>query len=273
MEKDKTLFIPSISDIIDNALNEFNAFDKSAPTSNTIPSSDKISKEGSWTRINKAICVYIDMKGSTQLSIDTETYFTAKAYQLFSDTAVRILDSFNAQHIDVKGDGVFGMFNQSDTYKAFASAMSFKTFFTKYFIDLIKIRLQHDIGLHIGIDQANVLVKNVGMRKTPTRDDRQNVVWAGEPVNIASKLASLTNENEVLVSKRYFDNLKNPLVLQSCGCNDNGQKKPLWKERDLSNNDKNIKFPFDKGYYWPTNWCETHGKDYCTRIIQLDDNK
>ena len=68
------------------------------------------------------------MLGSTQFSASTHENATAGAYQLFTGTAVAIFDSFEASYIDVKGDGVFALFNGDQPYRALAAAVTFKTF-------------------------------------------------------------------------------------------------------------------------------------------------
>src|SRR5438105_2673222 len=81
-----------------------------------------------WLKIPDVVCIFIDMKGSTQLSASTHDRSTAGAYQLFTGTAVRLFDAFQAPYIDVRGDGVFALFNQGQVYRALAAAVSFKTF-------------------------------------------------------------------------------------------------------------------------------------------------
>src|SRR4051794_17909647 len=55
-----------------------------------------------WLKIPDVICVFVDMKGSTQLSASTHDRSTAAAYQLFTGTAVRLFDAFEAPYIDVR---------------------------------------------------------------------------------------------------------------------------------------------------------------------------
>ena len=50
---------------------------------------------------------------------------------------------------------------------------------------------------------APCLVRRLGLRGT-----KQNEVWAGKPVNMASKLSSLAGPNEVVASARVFRSLR-----------------------------------------------------------------
>lgn len=235
---------------------------------NKIPKTSCIPLENPkhWFKIPDVICVYADMINSTKLSASKHDKSTAGAYQLFSNTITRLFHEVNAPYIDIKGDGVFALFNSDQPNTALAAAVTIKTFVNEEFINRINCSDDLKIGLHLAIDQKTLLVRRIGVKRYGDRTDRQNEVWAGRAVNMASKLASLTKHNEMLVSERYFKNLKDDLVLKSCGCPD-GEKVDLWREHDLSNNDL---FDFDKAYFLESNWCKEHGAEFCERIIELD---
>lgn len=260
-------FIRSSFEIINDQLSVFN--DKTTftdrndiPTPETIP----LTNPNHWLRIKGVICVYFDMKNSTKLSAADKPIIVANAYNLFTGTAVRILNDFEASYIDVRGDGAFGLFNSFQPHRALAAAVTFKTFAeTEFKTQMAKIT-DVEVGTHIGIDQRLVLVKRLGIKQSGNRSDRQNEVWAGKPVNMASKLATLSEDGELLVSDRFFNHFSNELVLKSCGC-PHGEKKDLWTEVDLTNK---TWFDFQKAYCLKTHWCEIHGRDFCERILRLD---
>ena len=167
------------------------------PETKNIPIDDQ-----NWIKVPDVVCVFVDMTNSTSLSATSHERSTACAYQLFTGTAVRLFDSFEAPYIDVRGDGVFALFNQKQVYRALAAAVTFKTFVERLFTPMIQKRTGLDIGGHIGIDQKTVLVRKLGLRRFGQRTDRQNEVWAGKPVNMASKSASLAGAGELLISDR-----------------------------------------------------------------------
>ena len=235
---------------------------------NSIPEPDDIPLDNQkhWLRIPDVICVFVDMLGSTRLSAETHDKSTAGAYQLFTGTAVRLLDAFDAAYIDVRGDGVFALFDSDSPYRALAAAVTHKTFADLVFAPEIKTATKVEVGCHIGIDQRTVLVRRIGLRRRSGRTDRQNEVWAGRPVNMASKLASQTQHDQLLVSDRFYARLKSDLVLKSCGC-PSGTRKDLWSRVDVS---ADPKFDFKTAYLLTSNWCENHGAEYCRSILALD---
>lgn len=254
-------------DVINNQL-ELYKEDITIQNRNEIPDSNDIPIQESkhWLRIEDVICVFVDMKNSSKMSITIDPYNVAKTYKLFTETAIRLFNEFKASYIDVKGDGVFALFNSNQPYRAFASAMTFKTFANIHFNELTKDAVQKaNVGTHIGIDQHTVLVKKLGLQAVDGRKDKQNDVWAGETINMASKLASICDDMQLFVSDRFYQKVSNILVRNSCDCSGNCG---LWKEYDLSNNSI---FSFDKAWYiGSAKWCGIHGKDFCEKILALD---
>lgn len=265
-------FLDSIEAIISEKISEFENTEIDIIAQDDIPLGDF--KMNTWFKISDVICVFVDIRGSTKLSATAHDKSTASIYELFTGTAVKIFHEFNASYIDVKGDGVFALFNKNEIFLATAAAISFKTFVFEKFIPLMKRKTPNlDIGVHMGIDQKTVLVKQVGLKDNPNRDSRKNEVWAGKPINMAAKLASRSRDDELWVSERFFNNLNDEeLVIKSCGCSDNqesitGIKTDLWQEIDVSNDGN---FDFDKAFILKSVWCKNHGKEWCENIINLD---
>lgn len=231
--------------------------------------------DNQWLKIPDVICLFVDIRNSTGLSATAHDRSTASIYEFFTGTAVKMFHVLGAGYIDIKGDGVFALFNSNEVHRAFAAAVSFKTFAGAHFLPQVRRKLPNtvDIGFHMGMDQKTVLVKQLGIKDVEGRDRRKNEVWAGKPINMASKLASLSADGELLVSDRYYANLTdNDLVKRSCGCVEGvGQTQdcvPLWEEKEKP---ENSSFDFEKIYCLRQSWCATHGKEWCEQIIALDE--
>lgn len=220
-----------------------------------------------WLKVPDVICVFVDMKDSTRLSATAHDKSTASAFQLFTGGAVRILNSFDPAYIDVRGDGAFALFNKGSEHRALVAAISFKTFAHEIAVKKIKERTDQDIGCHVGIDQKTVLVRKIGMKRVGGRTDRQNEVWAGKPVNMAAKLASMSEHNQIVVSDRFYKALSDDHALVSCGCGRNGQRENLWIELDLSNDPR---FDFSHAHVLRSNWCVKHGSEYADALLRAE---
>jgi class 3 adenylate cyclase len=235
----------------------------------SIPATTQIPIENptAWLKIADVIACFVDMEGSTRLSATSHPNSTAKAYRLFTNTAIRVFHEFEAPYIDVKGDGVFALFDRHLPHTALAAVVTFKTIVSRDISPRIKALTKVDVGGHFGIDQRTVLVRKIGLKSYDGRSDRQNEVWAGKPINMAAKLASLSTGGQLLVSDRYFTNLKGDKALNSCGC-PNGDRKPLWSKIDVSDDDR---FDFGSAFQLTSDWCKTHGLEYCKAIAKYDE--
>lgn len=266
---EKKRFEKGLKDIFKDALDQYGVEKEVKPIDN-IPanSSDFPLEADKWLRIDNVTCVFIDMKNSTQLSAQKHEKSTAGIYQYFTDTAVRVLDYFGASYIDVRGDGAFGLFDSDKVYHALASAITFKSFSQYEIGNNVKLG-DAKISCHIGMDRKTVLVKRIGMRKSADSTSKQNEVWAGKPVNMASKLASRGGENDLMISDRVFKKLladASPLVLETCGCN--GDKSHLWDHEEVHSEPK---FDFNKLYKLKSpGWCQNCGQAFCEEILKLD---
>jgi len=214
------------------------------------------------------------MKGSTKLSASIHDKSTAGAYQLFTTTAVKLFHAFESPYIDVRGDGVFALFNSDQVHRALAAGVTFRTFASEVFKSTIKEKTGLEIGAHLGIDQKTVLVRKLGLKQMDGRSDRQNEVWAGKPVNMASKLASAGEEGHILVSDRYFRNLQDDHALLSCGCTGDGvptgKRVGLWQTINISDVSDKRMFDFDTAYRLNSKWCVIHGHEYCLAVLKGD---
>lgn len=234
----------------------------SIPPTTAIPLNSRLH----WFKIPDVVSVFVDMKGSTQLSAQKHERGTTGAYQLFTGTAVDLFHEFDAPYIDVRGDGVFALFNRNQVYLALAAAVTFKTFADDVFVPKLQEITGIELGAHIGIDQKTVLVRRIGLKRHEDRTDRQNEVWAGKPVNMSSKLASMAGAGELLVSDRYYKRISHERARKSCGC-PNNQRVDLWTPVDVKDDPK---FDFETAYCLKSRWCEKHGEEYCNAIMALD---
>jgi class 3 adenylate cyclase len=235
---------------------------------NSIPDTQGIPIENQrhWLKIPNVICVFVDMLGSTRLGATTHDGATAGAFQLFTGTAVRLFSEFESPYVDIRGDGAFALFDSSQPYRALAAAVTFKTFSAEEFVPKILADTGVPVGCHLGIDQKTVLVRKLGFKRYRGRSDKQNEVWAGKPVNMAAKLASLTSDGELLVSDRFYQNFTDEHATLSCGC-PHGNKMPLWEEVDLSQDER---FDFERAFCLRSKWCRNHGKEFCEALLGLD---
>lgn len=215
------------------------------------------------------VCLFIDLDNSSKMSFKKHPKTMAKIYDYFTQTLIDVLgqDGIEADYVDIKGDGAFGIFEgQNAAFRALSAALTFGTFFRKY----IRPKFQDDehiFNFKASISMDKLLVKRIGKRGARNN----NEVWAGRLINNASKLAALTkqiygidpefnpaNGSILVISdsiRQIFVN-KHSFAIMHCGHDLSGgsvQPGELWRSYDVSTNDE---IHDDVVYYAPGLWCD-----------------
>ena len=242
-----------------------------------VPETGPVNK-GVWNSIPNVTAVFADLNRSTALSASENPKDAAFAYTYFIRAMTVILDRFSAKYIDIQGDGIFGLFSGTNSnFLAAACAVTMRTQMEKE----IAVRFRKDASAKrnltagIGIDRGTLLVRRLGLRGA-----KQNEVWAGKPLNMAAKLSSLADYNQVIISNRVFaqynkaSRLRRRVLLRSCGCSNGNrgkgldapieQTKQLW---DTQPAPQDLGFDFANLHRLKTKWCDIHGAEFCEALV------
>lgn len=230
------------------------------------PGLDEIPSQGSnrWLKIPSVVAVMFDLKDSTHLGTGRHDTSTARIYKTAVESAVAVLNEFEANFIDIQGDGGFGLFWGDLAFeRALCAAITVRTFSD----DLVaQYETKWDdgklpaTGFKIGISCGRVLVKQLG---TPRNVDEQEAVWAGKPVNYAAKAAQSADRHEIVVTGSIWDHFQdNDYVAYSCGCG-GAPSSTLWSDFTIDRlNDEYERY----GRIVTVPWCASCGPSFCAAI-------
>lgn len=244
----------------------------------TFPTPGKLALEKPvWKKIDDVAVVATDLKGSTRISYSKRDWVGARVYQASTGNCARIFQRFDAQFVDIQGDGLFGIFHgELAVERAIACAFTLKSFSARDIASLIDEHLGSNVpegfetGLKVGVDAGTILAKRIGVR-----GEHNEPVWAGKPVNYATKCAQAAEAHEIILTDRFFELVGgNDYVRYSCGCDvvRHGDESvrvigtnpgPLWSVTEvetLGDHSACKRFPGQ------SSWCEHHGDDFCAAI-------
>ncbi len=232
-----------------------------------IPNNKDIKLEiNKWYKIRNVVSLYVDMKGSTQLSNEKYIKVSAKMYEFFTGSLIKILKNSDwvPQYIDIKGDGGFALWKEKyGAVKSLLAAITFKTFVEFYISKYVNSNIKDWlVASKIGITTGTVLVKKIGNRNIS--DNTYNwVVWAGKTVNISAKLSDLAGKNEILITDEIYSKIRefNDFLILSCGCGNDGEKTKLWDEFDETDKYGNL-------WVLKSKWCKEHGEEYLNNVLK-----
>jgi len=219
------------------------------------------------------VCLFIDLNRSSKTSFKKHPQTMAKVYDYFTQNIVDIFsyEKFNADYIDIKGDGAFAIFEGDNaTFRAFYAALTFKELFDEKIKSKFADDDNNNLSCKIGIHKDKILVKKIGKRGD------YNEVWAGRLINNAAKLSSQYKNIDlsdgmtpIIVSEKiYLDFVNNPIYgLYACHNKDTGESiieqadEHFKKSADFDDEILGNKF-----YYTITSWCEHCADDYLNKL-------
>lgn len=222
-----------------------------------------------WTRMSDVTVLVADLKNSTQLGTGSKGASTASIYEAGTGGIVMIFDKFDANFIQIQGDGAFAIFWGDRRYeRAICAGITVKT----NSLDLAaqieaKWPTKPETGFKVGIASGRVLVKRVG---TPRNPAQQEPVWAGKPVNFATKAAQCADRHQMIVTGSVWDHIaSNDYLTFSCTCSDPSDS--IWEDFTIERLAEDE--PERHGRLLTSAWCATHGEEYCNAILNGEKNR
>lgn len=231
------------------------------------PDADDIPGQGSakWLKIPNVVAVVADLKNSTQLGTGRHDTSTARTYKAAVEGSVKILSRFEADFIDIQGDGGFGLFwGERAVARAMCAGITVRTF-----SDTLVGKLEKswgssggpETGFKVGIAMGRVLVKNLG---TPRNQAEQEAVWAGRPVNYATKCAQSADRHQIVIAGSVWDSIrKNDYLAYSCACGGKPPSPTLWGDITIDRLNDDERF----GRMTVSGWCVNCGPGFCEAIM------
>lgn len=218
-----------------------------------------------WHKGTDVVAVFADLKNSSQLGVNMHPKSTASVYEAAVGGVVEILDSFDANYLDIQGDAAFGVFwGERRTERAMCAGITIKTFsgaMAERFEN--KWPSQPDTGFRVGVAASTILVKKVGVPRHPAK---QRPVWAGRAVNYASKAGAAADRHELVVTGTIWDRIeRNDYLTLTCDCG-TGPSDTLWEDvtiERLREGDEGDA----AGRLLTSDWCDTHGEEFCQAIL------
>jgi class 3 adenylate cyclase len=190
----------AIEKILNNPVENIDLTD-SIPPINDIFDSNKVFK-------GKLSILFIDMRKSTDLTDELKSKKMVKIYRSFIRLAIQAIRYCGGYSRQFAGDGVMGVFQDStdenqnnvSSQKAINAAKYMVTMVDYYLNPKLKKHMNIVISCRQGIATGTIMITKVGMRGKESDDASDNemgTVWVGSATNLASRLCSLADSQEI----------------------------------------------------------------------------
>lgn len=188
-----------------------NAFTISTTNTNVVPHSDDVAitfpnldaKSQSCKLIDTCV-LYIDIRRSTELSIEHKPKTVTKLYSAFVRAMTKCARHYGGHVRGIIGDRVMVLFDCDDCFAKAVECAVLMNSTAKYVVN--KHFKHNEVKCGIGIDAGRMLVTKTGFRRNGVeRANYRNLVWLGRPANVASKLTDIANKEGKTVKIQTID--------------------------------------------------------------------
>ena len=185
----------SIKDVLNNPLTVIKT--------NSIPRRDDIGlREG---KLVESAVLYIDIRDSTNITESHTPEVAAKIYKAYLESMVSIA-RYQGGHVrGFAGDKIMVIFdnNRDAVRRAVNCAIMMQSFIEQKLNPALQTALKHPIACGIGIDYGKMVAVRGGIR------NNNEIIWAGKPANIASKLADSSPGGAIDITFKAMNRIKN----------------------------------------------------------------
>jgi len=230
MSENAPLLIKDYLDSIANKIDE-----KIERTMEVIPASvdfkinDLYFEDKCYSFENIAV-LFFDLHSSTQMTDVLNNNQLAQIYNIAVGNLVTLLNAFEADFIDIQGDGGFAIFWQKNNHKKALSAAFSITNFNTALVKKLREKYPNleTQGFKVGLAAGKVLVKKYGARGS----EWKKPIWAGTPVNYAAKLCQQTTPGNILVTTNFYNQIEHDkYYTHGCNCRNENKDLYFWHER------------------------------------------
>lgn len=142
----------------------------------------------------KSCVLYVDLRESTRLSAELDSWDLTLLYTSFIRAMVRCGNHFGGHVRNIIGDRVMVVFDQE---RCFTNAVNTAVLMYSVFDKVLRNELSIEtLECGIGIDYGEMIVAKSGIIKQGVENtSNKALVWLGRPANIASKLTDVANKS------------------------------------------------------------------------------
>jgi len=198
------------------------AFEHTITPTDSVPSLDddgitfpNVSAKTQKSKLIHTAVLFVDMRGSTAMSMQYKYDELAPVYASFVRTMVKCAHRAGGRVRNIIGDRVMVVF---DTDKCFEQAIDTAILMNSVVKGVLREEVKLvDIEAGIGIDYDQMLVtKNGVIKHEDENSSNKSLVWLGKPANVASKLTDMAGKMDdstgekrppILFTKWFYDKL------------------------------------------------------------------
>lgn len=206
-------------DEISDGIASINSYETMFEQTDTVPTLEDLTFSRSSNRIGKNLtsCVlYIDIRDSVKKNKEFSTQILAKMYSSFIYGVLKCAMSCEGHVRNIIGDRVMVVFDNKNCCDNALKCANALLCFVRDIMSKVMPTKVFDCG--IGIHFGEMHVVKVGLTvKGIENKEYQNIVWIGEPANLASRLTDNAGKDDIpkiVISEEVYKRITDKLLLR-----------------------------------------------------------
>ncbi|MBC7764504.1 adenylate/guanylate cyclase domain-containing protein, partial [Microbacteriaceae bacterium] len=173
-------------------------------TGSAIPKKDDLPFANKLKKIENAVVVYLDMRGSRKIMFEQNEYRSLKTHRAFLQSFISCIDNRNGKFRSFNGDGALAFFHgEYASSRAVKAAMEFD-FYVQEMNKILTRKDMLNIDYGIGIAKGTIFVAKTG--KKGAGSTRQDLIWVGKPTYMAVELSDMgRGSHHTWISKEVYN--------------------------------------------------------------------
>lgn len=177
-------------------------------TGRVVPAPKDVGLGNKATLLEKAVVLYADLDGSTNM-VDTKKWqFSSEIYKTFLHCAAKIVKAEAGEITAYDGDRIMAIFiGDKKCDRAARAALRLRWAVINIIEPQMKVEWKTDFPIKhtVGIDMSDLRAVRTGVRGD------NDLVWVGRAANYAAKLNTLSSEFPTRITKAVYDDLSSAL--------------------------------------------------------------
>lgn len=196
----------SLKDTIEDQVDRYITSNYSVDDGYSIPLKTDITFGPHAKKINHAVAVYIDIRGSRKILSNHGSIATARAHKSFIYAASKCLKDQDGKLRSFNGDSILCFFSgENDAKRAVKAAMKIKCAIREIVNPKLLNSFQEDLDFGIGIGQGDILVVKSGV---PGEEITQDLIWLGWPTYVAYEFGNYAKTPyNIMISENVYKDI------------------------------------------------------------------
>ncbi len=213
----------------------------------SIPKKDDLPFANKLKKIENAVVVYLDMRGSRKIMFLQNEYRSLKTHRAFLQSFISCIDNQDGKFRSFNGDGALAFFHGAyASSRAVKAAMEF-SFYVQEMNKILTEKGMLTVDYGVGIAKGTVYVAKTG--KKGAGSTRQDLIWVGKPTYMAVELSDLGRGSlNTWISREVYNTIVANDASSNYGVYLNNDGEDMWIEEEVKLSDNSSYKAFKTSY-------------------------